>query len=57
MTKTVEGMYEAAFNGAPDALLVVDERGRIVTANAQAEKLFGVPGEQLRRSESTACPR
>jgi PAS domain S-box-containing protein len=44
-------MYEAIFNSAPDALLVVDERGCIVTANAQAERLFGWSIEQLRGSQ------
>jgi PAS domain S-box-containing protein len=43
-------MYEAIFKNAPDALLVMDERGCIVTANAQAEKLFGWSLEQLRGS-------
>jgi PAS domain S-box-containing protein len=43
-------VYEAIFNSAPDALLVVDTRGLIAEANAQAEKLFGWPLEQLRGS-------
>ena len=43
-------VYEAIFNGAPDALLIVDERGLIAAANGQAEKLFGWSPEQLRGS-------
>jgi PAS domain S-box-containing protein len=43
-------VYEAIFNDAPDALLIVDERGLITAANAQAEKLFGWSPEQLRGS-------
>ena len=31
----------------PDALLLVDEDGRIVSANQQAERLFGYPGDGL----------
>jgi PAS domain S-box-containing protein len=43
-------VYEAIFNSAPDALLIVDQRGLIAAANAQAEKLFGWSPEQLRGS-------
>jgi PAS domain S-box-containing protein len=43
-------VYEAIFNSAPDALLIVDERGLIAAANGQAEGLFGWSPEQLRGS-------
>jgi len=34
-------------DAAPDAILVVDEKGRLVLVNAQAERLFGYRREQL----------
>ena len=34
-------MYDQLFATAPDAMIVVDHDGRIVRANAQAERLFG----------------
>ena len=37
----------ALFETAPDAILLTDAAGRIVAANAQAEKLFGRPRAQL----------
>ena len=35
--------YRVLFDQAPDAVLIVDERGHIVDANRQAEALFGHP--------------
>jgi PAS domain S-box-containing protein len=43
-------VYEAIFNDAPDALVIVDESGVIIAANARAETLFGWPLEELRGS-------
>jgi PAS domain S-box-containing protein len=37
----------ALVEAAPDAMLVVDERGRIVLVNAQAERVFGYPRAEL----------
>ena len=37
----------AVLEGAPDAMLLLDERGRIELANPQAGRLFGCPREQL----------
>jgi PAS domain S-box-containing protein len=37
----------AVLEGAPDAMLLIDDRGHIVQANPQAERLFGWPREQL----------
>ena len=34
-------MFRELFDIAPDAMIAVDARGRIVRANAQAERLFG----------------
>jgi len=39
---------QALFEMAPDAMIVSDDRGRIVLANPQAEHLFGYTTEQLR---------
>ena len=39
---------QALFEMAPDAMIVSDERGRIVLANPQAEHLFGYTAAQLR---------
>src|SRR5689334_1430170 len=33
--------YEAAFEAAPDALVVLDDAGRVVLANRRAEHLLG----------------
>ncbi|MEA2662803.1 MAG: hypothetical protein QOH08_2375, partial [Chloroflexota bacterium] len=40
-TGTTVGLYEALVDAAPDALIVVDERGTIRIANRQAGTLFG----------------
>jgi protein-histidine pros-kinase len=39
--------FRALLEYAPDAIVVADSRGRIVLANANAEKLFGYAGEEL----------
>jgi diguanylate cyclase (GGDEF)-like protein/PAS domain S-box-containing protein len=39
----------ALFEAAPDAILVVEHGGRIARANNQAEKLFGLPKEELQQ--------
>ena len=40
-------MLSQLFDNVPDALLVVDEAGRILLANRQAEHLFGYPPRAL----------
>jgi len=40
-------MFPLMFDSLPDALLLVDDGGRIVLANQQAERLFGYPKHEL----------
>ncbi len=44
---TVEASFGAVLDAAPDAMLVVDQRGRIVLANLQSELLFGYSHSEL----------
>ena len=37
----VEANFGAILDAAPDAMLVVDQQGRIVLANIQCEQVFG----------------
>ena len=40
-------LYQALFDSGPDATLVTDSAGKIVAANALAEKLFGYAASEL----------
>src|SRR5262249_21861840 len=40
-------MFEKFYEGSPDAIIVVDEIGRINRVNAPAEALFGLSRERL----------
>jgi PAS domain S-box-containing protein len=40
-------MLEGLFRSAPDATLLVDERGKIIRVNRQAEYMFGYAAEEL----------
>jgi PAS domain S-box-containing protein len=42
-----ESMAQSLFEAAPQAILIVDRSGTIVTANPEAEKIFGYKPEEL----------
>jgi PAS domain S-box-containing protein len=50
----MEGRYRGLLEAAPDAMVVVDPRGRIVLLNVQAEKQFGYRRDELLGQEVTS---
>ncbi|HEX2573193.1 MAG TPA: PAS domain S-box protein [Polyangia bacterium] len=49
--KHSDEVFRKLLDTAPDAVVVVDELGRIVLVNLQAERLFGYPRDELIGSE------
>lgn len=53
----VEANFGAILDAAPDAMLVVDQAGRIVLANVQSERLFGYsPAELIGKKVEVLVP-
>lgn len=46
-TVELAGLFPEIFDAAPDAIVVVDERGTIVLANRQSEAMFGYERSEL----------
>ncbi len=45
--KRIDARFQRLFEATPDAMILTDERGKIVLANAQSEKTFGYRREEL----------
>jgi len=52
--RNAEYRFRALLEAAPDAMVIVDQRGQIVLVNAQTEKLFGYPRSELLKNSVDA---
>ncbi len=45
--RAADARFKGLLEAAPDAIVIVDEAGKIVIANTQAERLFGYDGSEM----------
>jgi len=45
--RQAEGMFEALLEAAPDALVIINQDGRMVLVNSETERMFGYQREEL----------
>ncbi|RJQ52424.1 MAG: PAS domain S-box protein [Nitrospiraceae bacterium] len=51
LRRETEKKFRTLMESAPDAMIYVDAGGRIILVNAQAERMFGYPREELQGKE------